>query len=210
MPKKAAPNGGDIIPWVIRSFVSGSTIYLYGTTKYTGGPFVAADAWVARAPVSDPTNLEYFTNPALVTPATPEWSPRPDDAKPMTFTKDSLPDSSPLAQLSVVPDGSRYVASAFAADVFQDNQGRSFVWAWKADKPQGPWQTVMNGTNPQTVATFQKRSPNQIAYDARTASVSGGAGWTVVYSANDPDGQFSDWRLYRGEFANPNGFPPSP
>jgi hypothetical protein len=206
MPQTPGKGGGNI-PWGIRAFVSGGTVYLYGTEKYTVGPFPVADAWVARAPFNDPTNLEYFTNATL--PIDPEWSPDFGKAKPMSFTK-FLPndDSSPLAQLSVVQDGSRYIASAFAADVFQDNQGRSFVNAWTATSPQGPWQKVMDGTNPRNIAVFTKRSANQVAYDARTASLSGGAGWTVVYSANDPDGQFSDWTLYRGEFATPNGFPP--
>jgi hypothetical protein len=203
-------NGGGNVPWGIRSFLSGGTVYLYGTEKYTVGPFPVADAWLARAPFTNPTQLEYFTNPLAVTPATPEWSTNFNNAKPMTFTK-NLPgdDSSPLAQLSVVQDGSRYIASAFAADVFQDNQGRSFVQAWTAPKPEGPWQKVMDGVNPRNIATFQKRAgTDQIAYDARTVPLSGGAGWTVVYSVNDPNRQFQDFTLYRGEFHGPNGFPP--
>jgi hypothetical protein len=212
MPQTPGKGGGNI-PWGIRSFVSGGTVYLYGTEKYTVGPFPVADAWLARAPFSDPTNLQYFTNPPAVTPLTPEWSNDFNNAKPMSFFKLASPpappdDSSPLAQLSVVPQGGRYVATAFAADVFQDSQGRSFVNAWTAPSPQGPWTKVMDGTNARNIAVFQKRSQNQIAYDARTVPLSGGAGWTTVYSANDPNAQFSDWTLYRGEFATPNGFPP--
>jgi hypothetical protein len=210
MPNTKAPNGGDAIPWGIRSFLAtDGTVYLYGTTKYSAGAFgVAADAWLARAPFDQPTQLEYFTNPiAPVNPAD-SWSTDFANAKPMTFTKIvSGDDSSPAAQLSVVPYGNRYLAGAFAADVFQDNQGRSFVRAWEADSPQGPWKMVMNGANPQTIATFQRRSSKQIAYDARITQLPGGAGWTVVYSANDPVNQQQDFTLYRGQFAPPNGLP---
>jgi hypothetical protein len=208
MPTTNAPNGGEPVPWGIRSFLSGNTVYLYGTTRFTN-PFAGpvAEAWLARAPLSDPTQLEYFTNPVAVTPATPEWSPNFNDAKPMSFTENALPKSSPLAQLSVVPYGNRFLAAAFAADVFQDEQGRSFVRAWVADTPTGPWKMVMNGTNPRDVFTFQKRSPDQVAYDARIPQLSGGAGSTVVYSANDPIRGWQDWTLYRGEFATPSGLP---
>jgi hypothetical protein len=207
LPHTPAPNGGGDIPWGIRSFVSGSTVYLYGSTRHNvdflGVQIPVEEAWLARAPFSNPTQLEYFTNP-LVGSA---WSTNFANAKPMTFTKNGAPDSSPLAQLSVVPTGGKYVASAFAADVFQDNQGQSFVWAWEADNPQGPWRMVTNGTDPRIIATFQKRSPDQFAYDARTMLLTD-AGWTVVFSANDPYRLGSDWTLYRGEFRSPNGFPP--
>jgi hypothetical protein len=139
-------------------------VYLYGTTKFTAGIFPAADAWLARAPFGNPTRLEYFTNPAL--PVNPSWSTSFADAKQMTFTKSSLPDSSPLAQLSVVPYGSGYLAGAFAADVFKDGNGNSFVRTWTSATPQGPWNMVMNGTNPQTVTTFHNQTSDQVAYDA--------------------------------------------
>jgi hypothetical protein len=208
MPQTNAPNGGNPVPWGIRSVLSGGTLYLYGTTRFVvdvfGSQVPVAEAWIARASFDNPTQLEYFTNALVGSP----WSTDFNNAKPMTFTK-TLPgdDSSPLAQLSVVQDGSRYIASAFAADVFQDSQGRSFVNAWTAASPQGPWQKVMDGTTPRNIATFQKRSANQVAYDARTTTLTG-AGWTTIYSVNDPNGQLSDWTLYRGQFATPNGFPP--
>jgi hypothetical protein len=66
---------------------------------------------------------------------------------------------------------------------------------------------VMNGTEPETIATFTRRSANQIAYDARVAQLAGGADWTTVYSSNDPEGQRNDFTLYRGEFAAPSGLP---
>jgi hypothetical protein len=205
----------DAVPWGIRSFLNPADgkVYLYGTTKHPIGIFgVAADAWLARAPFNNPTQLEYFTNPAAVTPVTPAWSTNFADAKPMTFTKNSLPDSSPPSQLSVVPYGSGYLAGAFAADVFKDGNGDSLVWAWTSNSPQGPWSMVMNGTNPRTVATFHNQTSNQIAYDARIAPLSGGAGWTVVYSRNDPDpaAQQQNWTLYRGEFEAPTGLPSPP
>jgi hypothetical protein len=200
------PYGGDAVPWGIRSFLNPADgkVYLYGTTR-RDGPFPFDDAWLARAPFDQPTNLEYFTNPLL--PTDPSWSTSFTDAKPMTFTRNLLPDNSPIAQLSVVPYGNRFLASAFEADVFQDQQGRSFVRAWVADTPQGPWQMVVNGTGqPQNVATFQRQTADQIAYDARVAELPG-AGWTVVYSVNDPIHQQQNFTLYRGQFAAPTGLP---
>lgn len=198
------------VPWGIRSFLNPADglVYLYGTTKHPIGPFgIASDAWLARAPFEQLTSLEYFTNPPLPLTPADSWSTDFANAKPMTFTKNMMGDGSPAAQLSVVPYGDRYLASAFAADVFQDDQGRSFVRAWEADSPQGPWKMVMNGTEPETIATFTKRSAHQLAYDARVAQLAGGAGWTAVYSVNDPEGQRNDFRLYRGEFSAPNGLP---
>jgi len=91
--------------------------------------------------------------------------------------------------------------------VFQDEQGRSFVRAWTSDTPHGPWALVLDDQDqPQDVATFQRRTPNQIAYDARIASLPG-AGWTVVYSVNDPIDQWEDFTLYRGDFKAPSGLP---
>jgi hypothetical protein len=209
LPHDNAPNGGGTVPWGIRSYFNGADgkVYLYGTTSYSIGVFgFVAEGWLARAPLSQPTNLEYFTNPLL--PTVPAWSSDFADAKPMTFTRNAVPDGAPLAQLSVVPYGNRYLAGAFEADVFQDEQGRSFVRAWVSDTPYGPWQMVVDGTGqPQTVATFQRRTANQIAYGAMIAQLPG-AGWTVVYSSNDPNSGFSNFTLYRGEFATPAGLPP--
>ena len=210
MPTNQDPNGGGPVPWGIRSFFNAADgkLYLYGTTKHSIGPFgVAADAWLARASVDNPQALEYFTNPFLPTDP-PAWSSSFAAANPMTFTKIAPgDDSAPPAQLSVVPYGNGYLAGAFAADLFKDVNGRSFVRAWTSDSPQGPWQMVMDGMNPQTVATFQARTSEQIAYDARVARLPG-AGWTVVYSVNDPINQNQDFTLYRGQFAAPNGLPP--
>jgi hypothetical protein len=180
-------------------------VYVYGTTR-RGGPFPAADAWVARAPFEDLSSLEYFTDPLL--PTSPSWSSDFADAKPMTFKNNSLPDGSPVAQLNVVQDGNRFLAGAFEADVFQDQQGRSFVRGWTSNAPEGPWEMVLTGNGqPQNVATFQRRTADQIAYGARIAPLPG-AGWTVVYSVNDPIRQWDDFTLYRGDFKAPIGFPP--
>jgi hypothetical protein len=55
--------------------------------------------------------------------------------------------------------------------VFKDANVASFVWAWTSNTPQGPWQMVMNGTDPQTVATFHNQTDNQVAYaDRRTVA----------------------------------------
>jgi hypothetical protein len=207
LPQNHAPNGGEPVPWGMRSYrATDGTLYLYGTTKFSIGAFgFAAEAWLARASFSQPTNLEYFTNPLL--PTDPAWSADFADAEPMTFTRNALPEGAPLAQLSVVPYGDGFLAGAFEADTFQDEQGRSFVRAWVSDSPEGPWQMVMDVTGqPQTVATFQRRTADQIAYGAMIAQLPG-AGWTVVYSANDPIRQWNDFTLYRGEFAPPVGLP---
>jgi hypothetical protein len=103
----------------------------------------------------------------------------------------------PIAQLSVVPyTGNRYLAGAIIWDTVSADIG-----PWVANSPSGPWVH-----QPGNVATFQKRTSAQIGYDARIAQLPG-ADWTVVYSANDPEGQFSDWTLYRGQFATPNALP---
>jgi hypothetical protein len=209
-PTPQDPYGGDPVPWGIHSFrdPADGKVYLYGTTRREG-PFPYDDAWLARAPfaqVTDQSAWEFFTNPVL--PTSPSWSNSFADAKPMTFTKNALPDGSPIAQLNVVPYGSRYLAGAFEADVFQDQQGRSFVRAWVADTPQGPWQMVVDGNGkPRDIATFQHRTSEQMAYGARIVQLSGGAGWTVVYGVNDPVNWQDDFTLYRGEFAAPNGLP---
>jgi hypothetical protein len=146
-----------------------------------------------------------------ITPLTPAWSTDFGKAQPMTFKKFALNEGvPPLAQLSVVPDpdGSGFLAGAFEADVFKDGNGRSFVRAWKADNPEGPWQIVMDGTQPRNVAIFQQRTQDQIAYDARIPQLPGAAGWTVVYSANATENQVHDFTLYRGQFDGPTGFPP--
>ena len=66
---------------------------------------------------------------------------------------------------------------------------------------------VVDGTGqPQTIATFQRQTTDQIAYDARVAPLPG-AGWTVVYNVNDPLHQQQNHTLYRGQFAAPNGLP---
>jgi len=206
LPVNNAPNGGQPVPWGVRSFLNPADgkIYLYGTTKFAAGPFPAAETWLARAPFDAPTSLEYFTNPTVPTPN--PWSTNFADAKPMTFTKNLLPSGAPLAQLSVIPYGNRFLATAFEADVFQDDQGRSFVRAWVSNTPEGPWDMVVTGVQPQTVATFTRSTTQQIAYDARVAPLTG-PGPTVVYSVNDPINQQHDFRLYRGEFATPNGLP---
>lgn len=203
------PYGGGAVPFGIRSFLdpADGTVYLYGTTRRQGA-IPAADAWLARAPFAQVTNQsawEFYTGkPPLVGL---EWSSDFADAKPMTFTKKGLPDSSPIAQLTVVPYGNRYLAIAFAADVFQDQQGRSFVRAWTSDTPHGPWALLLDAQDqPQDVATFQRRTTDQIAYDARIAPLPG-PGWTIVFNVNDPIHQRDDFTLYRGEFKAPIGLP---
>jgi hypothetical protein len=210
MPLNHAENGGEAVPWGVRSILADGKVYLYGTTKFTAdspfGPIPVAEAWLARAPFNNPLQLEYFTKPVAVTPATPEWSTDFGNAMPMSFTENLVEKSSPLAQLSVVPYEGGFLAGAFAADVFKDGQGRSFVRAWTSNSPQGPWQMVMNGTNPQNVAIFDDRTSEQIAYDARIPNLPP-FGSTVVYSVNDQQGQFIDFTLYRGEFDAPVGLP---
>lgn len=198
------PYGGVMIPWGIRSFLNAADgkVYLYGTTRRPGS-IPAADAWVARAPFADVTNQsgwEFFTG----LPAPLDWSSDFSAAKPMAFNNGLLPDSSPIAQLSVVPYGNRYLAGAFAADVFKDENGRAPMRAWIADTPQGPWQPLGD------VAMFEDRTTNQIGYDARIVDLPGPR-WTVVYNVNDPIDQWDDFTLYRGEFSVPNaGVLPSP
>jgi hypothetical protein len=211
------PYKGGIVPWGIRSFYNAddSNVYLYGTTKRTGDPYPAADAWVARAPFGQEENaLEYFTNPnpldvpslsCAVVPL-PTWSSNFGCAKPMTFTSNAATARmSPVAQLSVVRRNGSFLGTAFSGDGFT---GSTPVWAWTASDPQGPWARVesVNGT-PQTIATFAPRSSRQFPYDARIADLSPGPGWTVVYGVNDPFNQNQDFTLYRGEFAAPNGLP---
>lgn len=215
LPTKNPPNGGGPVPWGVRA-VTGSDglVYLYGKTHFVN-PFAGAvgEAWLARASFSElaDTNtsieLEYFTNPVAETPVTPAWSSSPNDAQPMTFTENLVQESSPLAQLSVVPYGNRYLAVAFAADAADAANG-SPVWAWEADTPTGPWKKVMNGTSPRTIMTFTERSSDQLAYDARIARLQGTPGWTIVYSVNSPSLGWQDWTYYRGEFKAPSGLPP--
>jgi hypothetical protein len=212
------PYKGGIVPWGIRSFYNAAdgNVYLYGTTKRTGDPFPAADAWVARAPFGQEENaLEYFTNPnpldvpplsCVVVPPLPTWSGNFDCAKPMTFTSNTpMAGMSPVAQLSVAPSNGSFRGTAFSGDGFT---GSTPVWAWTATDPQGPWARVenVNGT-PKTIATFAPRTPQQFAYDARIADLPAGTGLTVVYGVNDPFNQNQDFTLYRGEFAHPNGLP---
>ena len=75
------------------------------------------------------------------------------------------------------------------------------IRAWVSFTPLGPWEQ-----QPATTATFQKRTNDQIAYDAHIVNLPG-AGWTVVYSVNDPINQTQDFALYRGQFAGANGLP---
>jgi hypothetical protein len=106
------------------------------------------------------------------------------------------------------PGWESILAGAFEADVFQDQQGRSFVRGWTSNAPEGPWEMVLTGNGqPQNVATFQRRTADQLAYGARIAPLPG-AGWTVVYSVDDPIRQWDDFTLYRGGFKAPIGFPP--
>jgi hypothetical protein len=185
---------GQAIPWGIRSFFKAheGMVYLYGQT---GGLFTAR-SWLARAPSGQETNVgawQFFTD----APGTNPWSPNFADAKPMKFKKsDGSDDGSPIAQLSVVPFGNRYLAGAFTWDTIAPD-----VRAWVADDPWGPWVQ-----QPSNVATFQRRTSDQLAYDARIANLPG-AGWTVVYSVNDPIHGLQDFTLYRGEFATPSGLP---
>jgi hypothetical protein len=186
-------SGGQAIPWGIRSFLNAKDgmVYLYGKT---GGLFTAR-SWLARAPSGQETNVrkwQFFTD----APGTNPWSRNFADAKPMEFTKNGAPDGSPIAQLSVVPYGNRYLAGAFTWDTQAPD-----IKAWVADTPWGPWVQ-----QPSNAATFQPRTSNQIAYDARIANLPG-PGWTVVYSANDPINQQQDFTLYRGQFAAPSGLP---
>jgi hypothetical protein len=166
-------------------------IYLYGQT----GSLFTANSWLARTPAGQETNVgawQFFTD----APGTNPWSSNFADAKPMEFTKNGAPDGSPIAQLSVVPYGNRYLAGAFTWDTVSSD-----IKAWVASTPWGPW-----AQQPSDVATFQARTSGQIGYDARIANLPG-ANWTVVYSVNDPINGQQDFTLYRGEFATPSGLP---
>ena len=190
---------GEIIPWGIRAFFNAgdSKVYLYGTTMHPTDYLPEPKAWLARAPagqVTDQSQWEFFTD----APApTDQWSSSFTDAKPMEFTKNGGgTDNSPLAQLSVVPYGNRYLAGAFVWDTLSYD-----IKAWVSDTPWGPWEKQST-----TTATFQPRTSQQIAYDAHIVNLPG-ASWTVVYSANDPYSQNQDFTLYRGQFAAPNWLP---
>jgi len=197
-PPTAVPSyGSEPIPWGIRSVDVDGTVYLYGTTRRSNlGP---ADVWVAKtsfANVTNPDTWQYFTG----LPGGLEWNGDFTLAKPMSFP--ATPDlaNAPLGQLSVVPYGSKYLGSAMS-DVLDTR-----IRAWIADSPEGPW-TYLG-----VVATAQFQNPAadpqpQFAYDARVAELSGAAGWTVVYSVNDPhpEDQQQNVTLYRGQFATPIG-----
>jgi hypothetical protein len=185
---------GEAIPWGIRSFFNAgdNKVYLYGSTSHPTSLFPEVKAWVARAPFDQVTNVgswQFFTGNNA-------WSANFTDAKPMEFTKNGSPDGSPIAQLSVVPYGNRYLAGAFTWDTLSPD-----IRSWVADTPSGPWVQ-----QPSNAATFQRRTNEQIAYDARIANLPG-SGWTVVYSANDPVNQQQDFTLYRGQFAAASGLP---
>jgi hypothetical protein len=187
-------SGGEAIPWGIRSFFKADEgmVYMYGRT---GGLFTA-QSWLARVPSGQETTVgawQFFTD----APGNNPWSPNFVDAKPMEFQKsDGSDDGPPIAQLSVVPYGNRYLAGAFTWDTVAPD-----IRAWVADTPWGPWVQ-----QPSNVATFQRRTNEQIAYDARIAKLPG-PGWTVAYSVNDPIKQQQDFTLYRGQFAAPSGLP---
>jgi hypothetical protein len=191
---------GELIPWGIRSFFNASDnkVYLYGTSIHPTSFVPQPDAWLARAPADQVTNQsqwEFFTD----APSGDPWSSNFADAKPMEFTNNGGP---PLAQLSVVPYGNRYLAGAFGWDTLSSD-----INAWVSDTPWGPWARINNADGTaHAVATFQKRTNDQFAYDAHIVNLPG-AGWTVVYGANDPNGQRLDFTLYRGQFASPNGLP---
>jgi hypothetical protein len=184
---------GQAIPFGVRSFFNAadSKVYLYGHT----GSLYSSQSWVARAPAGQETNVgswEFFTD----SPAPNDWSSNFADIKPMEFTKNGQPDGAPIAQLSVVPYGSRYLAGAFTWDTISND-----IRAWVSPTPWGPWEQ-----QPATTATFQARASQQIAYDAHIVNLPG-AGWTVVYGVNDPVNQNQDFTLYRGQFAAPSGLP---
>jgi hypothetical protein len=195
LPEQQAPDvpyGGGQIPWGIRSVrVADGTVYLYGTTKRSDlGP---ADVWVAKAPfaqVTNPSAWQYHTG--LVAPL--DWSDQFALAQPMTFTgtpqqnQDDI--EAPLAQLSVTPYGTKFLA-ATSSDVLDTR-----IRGWISDNPDGPWQYL-------GVVATEVVQQGQIGYDARVANLTG-AGWTAVYSVNGDPHNNEDVRLYRGQFAPPN------
>jgi hypothetical protein len=187
-------SAGEAIPWGIRSFFNANDgmVYLYGKT----GSLFTTNSWLARAPSGQETNVgawQFFTD----APGNNPWSADFAAAKPMKFKKsDGSDDGPPIAQLSVVPYGNRYLAGAFTWDTKAPD-----IKAWVADTPWGPWVQ-----QPSNVATFHRRTSDQLGYDARIANLPG-SGWTVVYSANDPINQQQDFTLYRGQFSAPSGLP---
>jgi hypothetical protein len=183
------PPQTDAIPWGIRSFFNAADnkVYMYGQT----GSLFSSQIWIARAPAGQEANVgswQFFTD----APGNDPWSTNFADAKPMEFPNSGPP----IAQLSVVPYGNRYLAGAFTWDTLSNE-----IKSWVSDTPYGPWTQ-----SPTTAATFQPRTGQQIAYDARIVNLPG-SGWTVVYSANDPNNQNQDFTLYRGQFASPSGLP---
>ena len=189
--------GGKSIPFGIRSFLNpaDNKVYMYGQT----GTLFTSQSWVARAPAGQETNVanwEFF-NDAPQTPPTDPWSPDFTAIKPMEFTTNGgQSEGAPIAQLSVVPYGTHYLAGAFTWDTISPD-----IQAWASDNPWGPWKK-----QPAATATFQPRTSQQIAYDAHIVNLPG-PGWTVVYSVNDPVNQNQDFTLYRGQFAAPSGLP---
>jgi hypothetical protein len=128
-----------------------------------------------------------------------DWSDQFTLAQPITCTGTPTgAAAAPLAQLSVTPYGTKYLAAA-SSDVLDPR-----IRAWIADNPEGPW-TYLG-----VVATAVLQQ-GQISYDARVAELAG-AGWTAVYSVNGDPHNTEGVRLYRGQFAapNPRVLPPVP
>jgi hypothetical protein len=180
----------DDVPWGARAFKeSDGFVYLYGTAKVTDpiSPLGRrAEVYVARTTIANLGNQaawEFWTAIG--------WS-QVGLPMAMQFVDQNglLPTDAPLAQLSVLPDGTGYLAASLDVDGFTQ------VGAWTSSAPQGPWRRAG------VVATLTPQSSGQLAYDGRIANLAG-AGRTVVYNVNDPENNTQNVDLYGGRFATP-------
>jgi hypothetical protein len=182
-------SSNEDVPWGVRAFKgSDGFVYLYGTAKIkdSSSPLgLRAEVYVARATIADLGNQaawQFWTATG--------WS-QGGSPVPIPFVdQNGQPTDAPLAQPSVVPNGSGYLAASLDVDGF--NQ----VGAWTSTAPQGPWQRAG------IVANHTPESSGQLSYDARIANLPG-AGRTVVYNVNDPENYTQNVHLYGGRFVPP-------
>jgi hypothetical protein len=182
-------SSNEDVPWGIRTFKgSDGFVYLYGTAKISdsSSPLgLRAEVYVARATIANLGNQaawEFWTAIG--------WS-QVGPRVPMLFVDQSgLPTDAPLAQPSVVPNGTGYLAVSLDVDGFGQ------LGAWTSTAPQGPWQRAG------VVASHTPESSGQLSYDGRIADLPG-AGRTVVYSVNDPENNTENVDLYGGRFVPP-------
>jgi hypothetical protein len=177
------------VPWGVRAFKgSDGFVYLYGTAKVsdpTSPLGLRGKAYVARTTIANLANRaawEFWTATGWAQGGSPV---------PMPFVdQNGLPTDAPLAQPSVVPNGTGYLAASLDVDGFHQ------VGAWTSTAPQGPWRRAG------IVANHTPESSGQLSYDGRIADLPG-AGRTVVYSVNDAQNNTQNVDLYGGRFVPP-------